>query len=52
VKRCEDCRFFNGYYDHEVLSHWVYCGLRAAYWQMGEVCNDYSRKWWKFWRPK
>lgn len=52
TKRCEDCRFYEGQYDHEVLYHWVRCGLRCAYWMEDKTCADYSRKWWKFWRPK
>ena len=42
VKRCEDCI----YGCWEGFVGLIHLGLISG------VCNDYSRKWWKFWRPK
>lgn len=54
-KRCEDCRYHAG--NGELMGITTcFCrvidGAKLINDLSADLCAEYSRKWWKFWRPK
>lgn len=53
TKRCEDCKHIMMTYDSGMR---LACGPHTDVSKMRHekdgTCQKYTRKWWKFWRPK
>lgn len=52
MKRCEDCKYYEpadaAYVGHAMLPS---CAIQPFN-LCPTICEGYTRKWWKFWRPQ